>query len=169
MDLPDFSDARIWAFFAAAAIVFGLAGFFGGKPERYGVLTLALMPLTQLALYSTVSSPKYGSLDWVALTADLIGLAGFTYVMMKADRLWPIAAFAMAVLSTLAHFARVNTDMLGFSYAQFKTVPTGLVILLLLVGTFAHQIRLRRHGKDRDWVPFKQYREFRRIAHQADL
>lgn len=162
MDLPDFSHVPILAFFVGFALVLGLALHFGGAPERWGALTLLAMPVTQFALYSTVSSDVYGGIDWVSLTVDLIGFAGFTAIMLRAYRHWPIWAWAMTVISSLAHFARINTDMLGFSYAQFKTVPTAAVILLVLYGTVAHQIRLRRDGEDMDWFPFAEVTSVKR-------
>lgn len=163
IDLPDFADPRIMAFFASFAVVFGMAVILGGWPERLGALTLLLMPVSQLALYSTIAQPQFGSVDLVLLTSDALGLVGFALITWHADRLWTIPALAMAIISTLSHFARVNTDMLGFSYAQFTALPTAMLIALVLFGTVSRQVTLRRSGKARDWVPVTSDQRFRKI------
>lgn len=164
MDLPDFADPGVLPFFTTALIVIIAAAIFGGKPERFGAAVLAFMPISQFLLYSTIASPVFGGVDWISVTVDVIGLVGFSIILFHADRIWTVGAFSMTLLSTVSHFARFNTDMLGFSYAQFKAVPTGLLILLILIGTACHQWRLRQRGEDRDWVPHKAYKRIREIA-----
>ena len=74
-----------------------------------------------------------------------------------------------AIISSLAHFSRFNTDMLGLSYAQFTAVPTLAAIALVLGGVIAHRWRTYRNGPEADWVPFDRYAYFREIAHNSKL
>ena len=168
MAWPDFTDPRIIAFFASFALIFGLAMRFGGWPERIGALVLLAMPLTQLLIYSIFGRPQFDQVDLAALCADAIGLIGFGLIAYFADRdYWPIGAVSMAILSGLSHYARAFSELLPFSYAQYTFVPTAGLILLIMAGTAAHQYRLRRDGEDRDWVPVKKYREFRKLPDQV--
>lgn len=168
MDLPDLSHILILLFFAGFVVVFGLAIRFGGAPERLGAAILAIMPALQFALYSAGLSDLYEEVDLVSLLVDGFALAGFTYIVARADRdYWTRGAFALALIATLAHFAREYTDMLGFSYAQFKSFPTAGIIALVAVGTFTHQQRIRRDGFDRDWVP-SEYSYFRSLPEKLD-
>ena len=164
LDLPNISDWRIAVFFTAFAIMFGLAMWLGGKPERIGALTLAAMATIQLALYSTISTPHWGSVDPVLLVSDLVGLAGFTYLAMHSNRLWPIPACSMSLISMMAHFPRFTIDMLGISYAQFNGVPTFAAIVIVTGGVIAHRWRTYRNGPEADWVPFDRYAYFRSIV-----
>ena len=171
IDWPDFTHAPVLAFFVAFALVFGLAIRFGGWPERCGALTLLAMPVVQLTLYSVLGTEVYGAIDWPTLVVDVMALAGFSAIAWYAygphREYWTTAAWGMCIISVLSHFVRFNTDMLGMSYATFKTAFTGAVILLVLAGTVAQIIRKRMGIVEPDWIP-REYGLFRKLPEKLD-
>ncbi len=168
MSLPDFADPRIAALFACLGAILTLAWFLGGGPERKGAYTIAAMLVVQALLYSTVSEPRFDRIDAVALTADGVGLLGFTAIALNANRVWPLFAAAMELISVLAHLTQGFEVMVDQSYADFKAMPSIAALLSLLLGLIFHRIRIVRYGFDRDWVSFKQYDEYRKVLREVE-
>ncbi len=168
MRLPDFADPWIAAFFAFFGAVIMLGAIMGGKPERYGVLTLLAMFAVQIVLYSTVGRPNWDGVDLVSTTADFVGFVGFTIIALNADRRWPLVAAAMQLISLMAHYSQGFEVMVGGAYADFKAMPTLTAILTLLFGVLFHRHRLYVHGEDRDWMPFSQFANYRQMAQDAE-
>ncbi|MEL7198334.1 MAG: hypothetical protein AAGL10_08465 [Pseudomonadota bacterium] len=166
--MPDTTHAGVAAFIASFFAALVLAWILGGKPEKAGVYTLAAMFAAQAVLYSTVGNPQFDQIDVIAVTSDVIGLLVFTLIALNADRVWPFLAAAMQLISGMAHLTHGFRVMLGQSYVDFNAYPTAIVLFLLIAGTLLHRYRLHRHGKDRDWVPFQRYAEFRRLAQDAE-
>lgn len=150
--LPDFEHLSIVAIYALLFVSTIIALWKGGAPERWGAAVLLTMCIAQLSLYS-FADPRFDSVDWVAVIADLIGLIGFTAIALKANRFWPIFAAALQGISCLAHLARyVEPDFLGLTYVWLKAAPTTTATLLLLITTLVHRWRLSVQGHDRSWT-----------------
>lgn len=163
----DITDPRIWPVLAASFTLFAFILAFGGKPERWGVATLLLMLLAQSAIVSTLTHGLFfQSVDPASFVADSIGLTGFTAIMWRARRLWPILAFALQLLAVIGHLLQATSQMVAYTYVTFKSFPTMTIILIVLIATYAHQRRLRRDGGDPDWVPYKEYGRFRKMARE---
>lgn len=167
MVLPDLSDWRIAPVYAVVPVALALVWFLGGKPEKAAFGVLLLMLAAQIVLHSIFGEPRFDQIDYVSATADAIGLIGIGAVALYADRVWVIGAFAMAVLSALSHYVRLNTDMLGFSYAQFEAVPTVVMLALVFVGIGEHQYRQIRLNKQRDWVALRKNASYRKALREA--
>ncbi|MDJ0643163.1 MAG: hypothetical protein QNJ15_10120 [Erythrobacter sp.] len=162
--LPDFSHLGIAIFYVVFFGGLPLAAWFGGAPERWGVAAFAGMLIVQGLPYGLLVDPTYNSVDLVVLISDVLAFAAFFAIALNARRVWPLFAASLQLISVLGHFARGVTDIIGFSYSLLNSVPTTLVMLLVLAGAVLHQMRLRRRGEDPDWVPFRQYSEFRELA-----
>jgi hypothetical protein len=169
VEIPELDDVRIAAFYGGAAIVLVLVPFLGGKPERYCIAIMFGSLVAQTILHSVFGAVQFDEVDWIVLVADALILFGMAWIAVSADRIWPIFAASLALISLVSHLARQFTDMLGFSYAQYNVVPTGLILLLVFLGTVCHRIRLRIFREDPDWVAFDEYSEFRRIAGKSEL
>lgn len=169
MEIFSLTDIRIVAFYGLTLVVLVLVPVFGGKPERYSILVMFSSLIVQTLLHSLYGLAHFDEVDWIMVFADTWILIGIGGVALNANRFWPIIASAMALLSLASHFARHNTEMLGFSYAQFNFVPTAVILLLMFLGMIGHRLRLRSNGEDLDWVPFKEYAKLRRIANKAEL
>ncbi|UAB78963.1 hypothetical protein INR77_04495 [Erythrobacter sp. SCSIO 43205] len=165
MSEADLLDARIWPVFAIALGLLGMSFTLGGKPERWGICVLIFMLIAQGMIVSFFTGGIYFSdIDPASLTADVVGLAGFTVILCNARRLWPIAAFALQLLAVLGHFLQSISEMVAYTYVTFKSYPTMSIVIIVAIAALAHQWRLRAKGEDPDWVPYTEYAKFRRIA-----
>lgn len=160
MYVPDLGDPVILAVYGAAGLVF-VSVCFGGRPERLGFVILAIMLALQLALHSWLGGPTFEAVEVSVLVADLFGFAAFVALMRQSERLWPIFAVIMMMMSLLGHFARATGDMLPLSYANFEAGPTVLILATLPFAVVLHQVRARRRGFDRDFVPLRSDRAIR--------
>lgn len=164
MVVPDFSHPSIVAFFAIAAIASGLALWKGGQPERYAAAVFLFTVGLQFLLYQ-LSHPRLSEVDAVSLLTDLILVTGFSAIALNAKRIWPLWAAALQLLSLSSHFPRfVDNEILAPVYAIMSSSPTGVVLLLMIVGTVGHQRRLAKTGHDPDWVDWNHARELRHSA-----
>ncbi len=159
MALPDFNEPTVVLFFSILALAAALSFWRGGAPEKSGAFFMVWMILIQSIAYGSVAT-RFWEVDPVALLGDSILFVGFGAIALNAKRIWPLFAAGLQLISLSAHFARqVEDDVIALAYATMKVVPTGLVLLLLVIGTLFHQHRLRKLGKDLSWADFELWRE----------
>ena len=113
----------------------------GGRPERYAAALLVAMIALQAAGHA-FAPLIYKSVDPVGLAVDLVGLAGFSWLGISSRRIWPLWAGSLQLLSIGAHFVRaLSIPVRPPVYYWMKSLPTVVVILLLILGTWSHQRR----------------------------
>ena len=129
------------------------AGFRGGAPERLaaaaqfcaGVFTLLCGLLGHAITDLAVSIG-------VALT-DFSLFVALTLIAIFSTRFWPILMASMTGCGLFGHFGRlIGPDILPDAYyatVAFWGYPT---VILLVVATSRHRIRLKRYGVDYAWV-----------------
>jgi len=153
---PNLQFLSIALFLVGMALSLSFAIWKGAEPERIGAGVLLAGFLLQIIAYA-VFPPRYFDVDAIALLADLIFLAGFGWLAINARRVWPIWAAAFQLLSIMSHFARfVEMDIEPYVYSVMKSLPTGLAIVLLSVGTIMHRRRLARRGSDPSWMAWSR-------------
>ncbi len=97
--------------------------------------------------------PRFVAIDFAGLSADLFLLGGFGWLALNARRIWPIWAAAFELLSLASHIARtIPVDIEPMAYSIMKSAPTGMAIITLAIGTFAHVRRVGRFGSDPSWM-----------------
>lgn len=159
--VPDFQVLSIVLFYSLFLISVVAALWKGGEPERWGVGVVVLAFVVQTTAYAVVP-PRFIEVDGVALLVDLIALVGFGAIALNAKRIWPLFAASLQLISALSHFSRfVQIEVTGIAYSLVKSAPTGVVILLLLVGTILHQSRLKRRGYDPAWMDWEYIDDFK--------
>ncbi len=140
------------AFFALLILSVALAFWKGGKPERLGALVIVMMTVLQLG-WRLFSQRYFNTVDVAAVVVDTVGVFGFGTLAVYAQRVWPIWAASLQVLSIASHFAReVDLHVEPLVYFVLRSGPTFLVLLVLLLGTILHQRRLRSSGQDPAWT-----------------
>ena len=140
------------AFFAFLVLSISLALWKGGKPERAGALVIVVMTALQFA-WRVFSPRHFNTVDLSSVVVDATGVIGFGLLAVYAHRFWPIWAASLQVLSLSSHFARgVELSVKPLVYALMKSMPTFLVLFVLMLGTLFHQLRLRKQGFDRSWT-----------------
>ena len=121
----------------------------GGQPEQIGAAIFAVMLAVDIAGHRFAPF-IYKEIDPISVGVDLIGLIGFSWLGIVSGRLWPLWAASLQLLSTGAHFVRaLAIPVRPPVYYWMKSVPTMAIILLLIVGTWAHRRRLRRSTSSR--------------------
>lgn len=133
-------------------MVYFLAVWRGGGPERVaGALLLAVFVVDEIRAV-LFGRTAYLVFEPLLLAANVTELAVFTWLAIKANRLWPVVAAAMKLVSLLAHLFAL-TMSIGMTQAYFVMVelPGVLTIIALAFGTFAHWRRQRRIGPYPDW------------------
>jgi hypothetical protein len=130
----------------------GLYAFWrGGPPERVGAAILTAGSLLTMA--ALVSRPAiYRNLELEILLIDVATSLAFLVLALRADRFWPLCITALQIVGTAGHAVKlVDSQILPYAYAfalRFWGYP---MILLIIVGTWAHQRRLAKFGVDRSW------------------
>ena len=153
--MPDFTHLTITAFYATLLTAVVAALWKGGAPERYGVGVLGLMFVVQIAAYTKID-PILTEVDGVALLSDTIGVIGFTALALNARRWWPMFAAALQILSLTSHLSRlIESDIVFWAYSWMKSMPTAIVVYLIIIGVICHQVKLKRYGFDPDWVDWE--------------
>lgn len=123
----------------------------GGAPER---IVAALFPAA--AAISVVwgrriadlfVTPAYG-----LLAVDAALLLALTAVALKANRNWTMTAAAMQLIMVSVHLARIlNPDTIRPVYTVMLALWSWPMVMLLASGTYQHQQRVKRNGRDRSW------------------
>jgi hypothetical protein len=155
MRLPDFSHTSIVLFFLIAAVSIGLALWKGGQPERLAAGIFILASFLQTTLYQ-FAEPRLLEVDLVGVLADLVLTSGIVAIALNAKRAWTIWASALQLLTLSSHFPRsLDSEIMARAYAILSSAPTGVMLVLLIIGTIGHQRRLMKNGSDADWVDWK--------------
>lgn len=139
--------------FLLASIVVAVA--WGGPPEKWGAMTLTVMTALQVAGMSALGA-RFGMIDWVAFTVDLVGFSSFTAIAFFARRIWPLWASALQLFSLTTHFVRlVAVHIHPAVYWLMKSAPTLGICLLLIGASVLHRRRLRSNGPDASWKDWR--------------
>jgi len=161
--LPDVTAGSIALYFAVFLVAVGYSIWKGGEPERGGGVVMLYTFAFQASHYF-VTQPSFLVVDPASLLVDTIILLGFGSIAMAASRKWPLVASALALLSLgVGHFGRfVAPEVFSYAYVISGTIPTMVILVLLVVGTRRHQVRLKKFGVDPDWVDFKYWADLKR-------
>ena len=161
--LPDLSHISIYAAYLSLACVMVWVGVRGGGPERACAVVLFLMLVLQVGLRNIAGHGQLlDHLDWPTLAADIFGTIALVAITLYADRVWIIRALTLQGLALFSHLLQTMAEMTGYTFVTLGIWPTMLIMPLMIIGTELHQFRLRRDGKDRDWVPLQKYEAIRK-------
>lgn len=142
---------RVQLYLAGLCLVLFYAMWKGGGPERaVGWILIFMGASTSLA--RLVFPPTFVSLDEVVLGSDLAALMALLLVALRSSRFWPLCVCSLQTVSLVAHLARaLDYSILPKVYWLMAIGPSYPIIVLLALGTWRHQYRLRRYGKDPSW------------------
>lgn len=140
------------AFYALFTVALGLAFVLGGKPERVGAaIHLALFSF-QGASYLILPT-TFATVDLVSLATDCLGMLGFGWLALNANRFWPIWAASIQLLSISGHFARwIDLKIDPYAYVILTYYPTAAGLFVLITGVLVHHRRIRTLREDTPWV-----------------
>lgn len=123
----------------------------GGAPERIGTTLVLVGSLLTLAAISSQAG-SYSSVETGVFIVDLATLLAFLALAIRAQRFWPLWIAALQLIGTLGHIVKlVDPHLIPKAYAFAAIVWSYPMLLILALGTFNHQRRLKRNGSDPSW------------------
>tara|TARA_R110000765_G_C18758442_1_gene588710 strand:- start:238 stop:696 length:459 start_codon:yes stop_codon:yes gene_type:complete len=145
---------RIEFFFSLLMVVCIYSAIWGGKPERRAVM-IFIVGLAMTLVAISLSGDKYTHLEIGIFVADVWILLAFVVLALSAERYWTLWICAMQVIQVLSHIPKMLIpELLPQAYyitIAFWAYP---MLIVLAVGTYRHQQRLRQFGADRSWSDF---------------
>lgn len=115
----------------------------GGSPERIGAALLTVGSV--VSLLPVIGNPdRFKSVENWLLLIDLVVLAAFAALALRADRFWPIWATALVALGPLGHLARwyAGDAIMPRAYAASVAIWSYAIIALIAIGTLNHHRRI---------------------------
>jgi hypothetical protein len=127
----------------------------GGAPERIvaAAQLLAGVLTGVVVAYMHPVSDYYSSVEMGVLLTDLSLFLVITLVALGSTRFWPILQASMMGCDLFGHLAKpLGPDILPEAYYVTVAFWGYPMVVLVAVGTWRHQARLRRYGVDYAWV-----------------
>ena len=145
---------RILVFQALLVICCSYALIRGGRPERFAVIILLIGFFLTIAVAAPVSE-RFSHVEMRILLVDTAMLASFFYLALHAERFWTLWLCAMQSIQVLTHLPIiVIPELLPQAYGAVAAIWAYPMLIVLAIGTYRHQQRLRRFGVDKSWSDF---------------
>jgi hypothetical protein len=144
---------------ALSVLVYFLAVWRGGAPERAAGGLLLVMFLADELLAVVIGRVQFRQFAASIFVGNLVELAGFTWLAIRANRVWPIVPAGLKLVAVLGHLAALLLPG-GMQRAYWAMVepPALLTVVALAIGLAAHLLRQRRIGPYPDWRPDLPFR-----------
>jgi hypothetical protein len=146
--------SRIVFFFALLAVACIYSAIKGGPPERRAAM-IFILGISISIIAASPSDERFAHPEFGILICDLIMLSAFVMLALYAERYWTIWMCAMQVIQVLSHIPlMLIPELLPQAYYVITAFWAYPMLLVLTVGTYRHQQRLRQYGVDRSWSDF---------------
>jgi DNA-binding CsgD family transcriptional regulator len=134
----------------------------GGAPERIVVATVVIG--TALLFFALLARPFHlGGRDISIFVFDLVALFVLIPLALRANRFWPIWIVGIYFVGLAAHLILLMNPMVEpAAYGVIISLTAPFFLVILLIGTYNHQFRLRQNGVDPAWTPLAQPRRIGR-------
>ncbi|WEK47230.1 MAG: hypothetical protein P0Y56_02805 [Candidatus Andeanibacterium colombiense] len=130
------------------------AFFRGAAPERRTAITILIWFLADPVYHRIFGPPQFVALDYGHAVLDGMELTALLLIALRANRLWPLWAAGAQFAAMSGHFAMaVHSAGVTSAYWAVTQLPIFPQLFALVLGTVAHERRLRRIGPYRDWRP----------------
>jgi hypothetical protein len=131
----------------------------GGLPERIGIAVVAANAVLSFVLVSGPSI-RFRGIEFGVFTVDVLAFFFFVLLALRANRFWTIWVSALLGLGVVGHLARwAGPDVIPWAYALILELWSYPILVIIAMGTFNHQRRMRRLGEDRSWSSFSSRSE----------
>lgn len=126
----------------------------GGGPERVVAIAQFMAALlTSIVTFRESHATLYVSVESGVFYVDAALFAIVTSVALFSARFWPIPQASMIGCDLLGHVAKhLTPGILPKAYYVIVAVWGYPTVILLMVATWRHQVRLARYGTDHDWL-----------------
>jgi hypothetical protein len=132
--------------------IFVLAIWRGGGPERAGAIILFAAFVADELYHAMFGPGQFRQFDLFEFVLDVAVVLSLGWVAVRANRLWPIFATAVQIISVLGHLVMlVRPDGMQRAYWSMTEPPVLLEIIILATGLAFHRYRVRCLGRYPDW------------------
>tara|TARA_R110000824_G_scaffold44390_13_gene129204 strand:- start:4082 stop:4522 length:441 start_codon:yes stop_codon:yes gene_type:complete len=139
----------VFLLFLVAICIYAL--FRGGAPERWVACIVVGMLVLDPAVH--IFTPlEYAKLDPGHLVIDAAAWIGMFAIALRANRFWPLCVVSLQTIALVAHAARLlDMTIHPRAYMIMQIASSYPLLVLLMMGTYYHQKRLKTNGIDRSW------------------
>jgi hypothetical protein len=123
----------------------------GGVPERL-VATVMIIGVALTPLVVSPVSRRFHAVEPGLFSLDLLIMVAFLAIALKANRFWPMGIVVFHGMSVLGHLLKFGDPHLIRSvYLVMLAFWIYPQLLLLVLGTWRHRVRLKATGVDPSW------------------
>lgn len=139
-------------YYTLLLLCLGYALLKGGAPERIGTTIVLVGSLLTLATVSS-QARSYASVETGVFIVDVVTLLAFLALALRANRFWPLWIAALQLIGTLGHVIKLfDPALMPKAYAFAAVFWSYPMLLLIVIGTWRHQRRLKCVGLDPSWM-----------------
>ncbi|MBD8548785.1 hypothetical protein [Sphingomonas sp. CFBP 8760] len=147
------------------------AAWRGGGPERMTAAALIVATVATWVVAIGFGGSRAGrfiGVEYGVLVIDGLLVAALMAIALCADRFWPLWMTALHAFGIVGHLAKaIAPDILPNVYQAAHLFSAYPGLILLMLATHWHRMRLRRDGHDPSWSNFWRWSILRprRIGH----
>lgn len=126
----------------------------GGAPEKIGA---AIFAAGSALTHAVLAAPplRFRSVEDGVLVVDTVGFIAFLILALCANRFWTLWVTGLLGVALVGHLAKLfSPGVLPWAYHVVLSIWSYPILALIVAGTWLHQRRLKRHGRDRSWSSF---------------
>ncbi len=123
----------------------------GGEPERTVAIVYIIMTISDPLLH--VTFPRESDPIYIGhVSIDFIGWVALFAISLRAVRFWPLCVTSLQTISLVAHVSKfLDYSIHPIAYGITQVASSYPLLIILIIGTYNHQKRLRQNGKDPSW------------------
>ncbi|MCJ7421564.1 hypothetical protein [Sphingomicrobium astaxanthinifaciens] len=123
--------------------VCGYAFVAGGREHKVVASVSVIASIVTVVVMGPVER-RYGGVEMGVLLVDLAVLAVYVALALRSDRFWPLWVAGLQLTTSFSHAAKaVNLALLPQAYAAAARFWVYPILLILLIATVRHALRLR--------------------------
>ncbi|GAA0328902.1 hypothetical protein GCM10009087_43900 [Sphingomonas oligophenolica] len=123
----------------------------GGAPERLVAIVMIVGIAITPVLLNPVATRFYG-VETRVFVLDVAILIAFTGIALSANRFWPMGIVVFHGMSVLGHLLKLaDPRLIRTAYLVMLAFWLYPQLLLLVLGTWRHRVRLKATGVDPSW------------------
>jgi hypothetical protein len=129
------------------ALLFGACGYAVIRGRTDARIVAGAFFIGNFATYALRSqlSGGYSSLETGVFAVDVLCLLAFTYAALISDRFWPLWVSGLQLTTSFGHVLKaIDSQLLPLAYAASLRFWGYPILIILAVGVWRHQRRLRR-------------------------
>ena len=140
-----------WYFWTLLVLSCGYAWWKGGGPERIAAAVyFVAVVFTHLA--RDAAQVWWTSVEAGVFAVDVGVLLALLALALTAERFWLLWLTAFHLLGTTGHLVKMaDPSLIRWGYAFIIAVWSYPMLALIALGTWTHQRRVERFGRDRSW------------------